>query len=156
MAVNHMPNSQRMELTVARGRRRHERVRWSREASIPSGVEPARRRFVKAFSYADCFFRRPLASITYAYFHHFGTLSPRSAASENRAMMQGDNRAVQSNPAAGRLISRINLTPGSHILRQVRRAAAGFNKSPEPTAVGAVRSAIAVHVASRRWLSFFR
>ena len=30
------------------------------------------------------------------------------------------------------------------------------NKSPEPTAVGAVRSAGAVHVASRRWLSFFR
>jgi hypothetical protein len=30
------------------------------------------------------------------------------------------------------------------------------NKSPEPTAVGAGRSAIAVHVASRRWLSFFR
>jgi hypothetical protein len=42
------------------------------------------------------------------------------------------------------------------------------NKSPEPTAVGAYRSAIAgvkprgatllygVHVASRRWLSFFR
>ena len=30
------------------------------------------------------------------------------------------------------------------------------NKSPEPTAVGAVRSAIAVHVTSRRWLSFFR
>ena len=30
------------------------------------------------------------------------------------------------------------------------------NKSPEPTAVGAVSSAIAGHVASRRWLSFFR
>ena len=30
------------------------------------------------------------------------------------------------------------------------------NKSPEPTAVGACISAIAVHVASRRWLSFFR
>ena len=29
------------------------------------------------------------------------------------------------------------------------------NKSPEPTAVGACRSAVAVHVASRRWLSFF-
>jgi hypothetical protein len=29
-------------------------------------------------------------------------------------------------------------------------------KSPEPTAVGACRSAIAVHVASRRWLSFLR
>src|ERR1017187_9204872 len=30
------------------------------------------------------------------------------------------------------------------------------NKAPEPTAVGAVSSAIAVHVASRRWLSFLR
>jgi hypothetical protein len=30
------------------------------------------------------------------------------------------------------------------------------NKSPEPTAVGAFGSAIAVHVASRRWLSFLR
>ena len=30
------------------------------------------------------------------------------------------------------------------------------NKSPEPTAVGAGSSAIAVHVASRRWLSFLR
>ena len=30
------------------------------------------------------------------------------------------------------------------------------NKSPEPTAVGAGRSAIAVHVAGRRWLSFSR
>jgi sugar lactone lactonase YvrE len=29
-------------------------------------------------------------------------------------------------------------------------------KSPEPTPVGAVRSAVAVHVASRRWLSFLR
>jgi len=30
------------------------------------------------------------------------------------------------------------------------------SKSPEPTAVGAVSSAVAVHVASRRWLSFLR
>jgi len=30
------------------------------------------------------------------------------------------------------------------------------NQSPEPTAVGACRSAIAVHAASRRWFSFFR
>ncbi len=30
------------------------------------------------------------------------------------------------------------------------------NKSPEPTAVGAVSSAVAVHAANRRWLSFFR
>jgi len=28
------------------------------------------------------------------------------------------------------------------------------NKSPEPTAVGACSSAVAVHVASRRWLTF--
>ena len=31
-----------------------------------------------------------------------------------------------------------------------------WHKSAEPTAVGAVRSAVAVHVASRRWLSFLR
>jgi hypothetical protein len=31
-----------------------------------------------------------------------------------------------------------------------------LNKSPEPTAVGAVSSAVAVHAASRRWLSFLR
>jgi len=30
------------------------------------------------------------------------------------------------------------------------------NQSPEPTAVGVVSSAIAVHATSRRWLSFFR
>ena len=30
------------------------------------------------------------------------------------------------------------------------------NKSPEPTAVGAGSSAVAVHVTSRRWLSFLR
>jgi len=30
------------------------------------------------------------------------------------------------------------------------------NKSPEPTADDALGSAIAVHVASRRWLSFLR
>ena len=29
------------------------------------------------------------------------------------------------------------------------------NQSPEPTAVGAVSSAVAVPVADRRWLSFF-
>ena len=30
------------------------------------------------------------------------------------------------------------------------------NKSPEPTAVGRFSSAVAVHVTSRRWLSFLR
>jgi hypothetical protein len=31
-----------------------------------------------------------------------------------------------------------------------------FSIYQEPTAVGACRSAVAVHVTSRRWLSFFR
>ncbi len=30
------------------------------------------------------------------------------------------------------------------------------NESPEPTADGAFSSAVAVHAASQRWLSFFR
>ena len=38
----------------------------------------------------------------------------------------------------------------------VKDKAVAPNQSPEPTAVGAVSSAIAVHAASRRWLSFFR
>ena len=42
------------------------------------------------------------------------------------------------------------------MLRYLTRYDVWPNKSPEPTAVGAVSSAIAVHVASRRWLSFFR
>src|ERR1035437_2798574 len=100
MSQKATPNLQRMELTGARGRRRHERVRWSREASIPSGVEPARRRFVKAFAYADCFFRRPLASSTYQEFHHFWTLLPRSSAPENRAMMTDTKHLVQTSAVA--------------------------------------------------------
>jgi hypothetical protein len=44
----------------------------------------------------------------------------------------------------------------SLILDAVCMASMSPNKSPEPTAVGAVSSAIAVHATSRRWLSFFR
>ena len=149
------PNLQRMVLTGARVRRPHWREGLSRGASIPSGVEPARRRFVKRLSYAFCFFRCPLAASTYVDFHHFGTLAPRVAASENGAMMTDPKHLVQLNAAAGQT-SGNNLTPELNNLRQARRGAAGFNKSPEPTAVGACRSAVAVHVASRRWLSFFR
>jgi hypothetical protein len=43
-----------------------------------------------------------------------------------------------------------------HNLSHFKLEATRPNKSPEPTAVGAVGSAIAVHVASRRWLSFLR
>jgi len=49
--------------------------------------------------------------------------------------------------------------PGDRGMRAIADAilaAMWPNKSPEPTAVGAVSSAVAVHVASRRWLSFFR
>ena len=46
----------------------------------------------------------------------------------------------------------IRVTTFIHLIKMSQRP----NKSPEPTAVGAVSSAVAVHVAGRRWLSFFR
>src|SRR5208283_2292853 len=147
-------NIQRMALTGARVWRPHCRVMLSRGASIPSGVEPARRRFVKALSYANCFFRRLLASSTYAGFPNLGHSRRGLPPSGNRPMMTDRKHFVQLNAVAGWAISGSNLTPESLTLRQARRKAAGFNKSPEPTAVGAGSSAIAVHVASRRWLSF--
>jgi hypothetical protein len=42
------------------------------------------------------------------------------------------------------------------MLTKTQQGLKGSIKSLEPTADGVVRSAIAVHVASRRWLSFFR
>ena len=45
--------------------------------------------------------------------------------------------------------------PATHAIKNPK-GFEGSIKSPEPTAVGAVSSAVAVHVASRRWLSFFR
>jgi hypothetical protein len=48
---------------------------------------------------------------------------------------------------------------GREFIRALPRSLSALmfsNKSPEPTAVGAVSSAIAVHATSRRWLSFFR
>jgi hypothetical protein len=41
-------------------------------------------------------------------------------------------------------------------VRSVSLNGAAFNPSWHLTAVGALSSAVAVHVASRRWLSFFR
>ena len=142
-------------MTGARVRRPHWREVLSRGASIPSGVEPARRRFVKPLSYAFCFFRYPLASSTYADFHHFGTRSPRVAASENGAMMTDPKHLVQLNAAAGQT-SGNNLTPELNNLRQARRGAAGFNHSPEPTPIGAGSSAVAVNIVNTARLSFFR
>jgi hypothetical protein len=45
---------------------------------------------------------------------------------------------------------------GLNCVHSVSLNGAAFNPSWHLTAVGAVSSAIAVHVASRRWLSFFR
>jgi hypothetical protein len=55
----------------------------------------------------------------------------------------------------------LEIIAGQHIARQRAKHDSSMrltmpNKSPEPTAVGAGSSAVAVHVASRRWLSFFR
>jgi len=41
-------------------------------------------------------------------------------------------------------------------VHSVALSGAAFNPSWHLTAVGTVRSAVAVHAASRRWLSFFR
>ena len=167
------PNHQRIGIDRSAGATWPDLRVWSRGASIPSVVEPARRRFVKRLSYAFCFFRCPLASSTYEDMHHFETLSTRSAASESRPRMTGARQLVQPNVVTRPPIPGSHLTPGSQKLRQVRRKAAGFNQSPEPAAVGAgchraTGSAVAsvkprwatplygVHVASRRWLSFFR
>jgi hypothetical protein len=67
-------------------------------------------------------------------------------------MMTDHGRLVQFNAGVGPT-SGTNLIPELLNLRQARRGAAGFNKSPEPTAAGHRSSAVAVHVASRRWLS---
>ena len=132
--VSPPPNLQRMELTGARSWRPNCRVMLSRGASIPSGVEPARRRFVKAFSYADCFFRHPLASSTYAELPDLRHSRRGLPSSGNRPMMTDHESAVQSNDAVARPTSGSNLTPGSLNLRKVRRAAAGFNHALQRTA----------------------
>jgi hypothetical protein len=51
-----------------------------------------------------------------------------------------------------------DMTHFDEVGRRIRWSKNEFSHrlSPEPTAVGAVRSAVAVHIASRRWLSFFR
>ena len=125
-------NHQRMEWTGARLGRPACREGLSRGASFPSGVEPARRRFVKAFSYADCFFRHPLASSTYAELPDLRHSRRGLPSSGNRPMMTDHESAVQSNDAVARPTSGSNLTPGSLNLRKVRRAAAGFNARTVP------------------------
>jgi hypothetical protein len=67
-------------------------------------------------------------------------------------------RARHSTPAPYRInieIAPMVLVCGLWLLARREPEHHRPNKSPEPTAVGAGSSADAVHVASRRWLSFF-
>ena len=56
----------------------------------------------------------------------------------------------------GRVVSRVLSFRFSHTFYSDVCLSLMPNKTPEPTAVGAVSSAVAVYIASRRWLSFFR
>ena len=126
-------NHQRMARTGARVGCPLCHVGLSRGASLPSGVEPARRRFVKPLSYADCFLSRPLASSTYAewaWFRHLGRCLPPP---NNGPMMTDQNRSVQPMVADAGQISVNCLTPEACAARQVRRGAAGFNHALQRT-----------------------
>ena len=87
-----------------------------------------------------------------------------SIAEVNKAAADGwvvagfSTAASRSNPNGSDTATTIYSFP-RHIFVEASEAVTMIfrpNKSPEPTAVGAFSSAIAVHVASRRWLSFFR
>jgi hypothetical protein len=145
-------NHQRIEMTGARVGCPVCSVGLSRGASIQSVVEPARRRFMKSSLLPFAFLQPSWHQALTQDRRGGGLLSEVDCPPGNRPIMAAHSRAVQSNAAAGH-ISGSNLTPESLRLRQVRRVAAGFNKSPEPTAVAA---AVAIHAASRRWLSFLR
>jgi len=128
-----MPNHQRIEMTEARVRRPDGCEKWSRGASFKSVVEPARRRFVKPFSYAFCFFRCLLASITYVEIPNFGQSGRGLPRSQSRQILAPQKHVVQSNAVVARHTSGSDLTPRSLNLHKVRRAAAGFNHSLEPS-----------------------
>jgi len=148
-------NLQRMVFTGARLGRPHWLEVCSRGASIPSGVEPARRKFVQGRSYAFCFFGGHLPSGTYVELPLWGRFYQGLPSAKSKQSMKAQRHVAQS-AAMARRASGSKFMPEPSKLRRVRRAAAGFNQSPEATAVGTVRSAGAVHVASRRGLGFGR
>ena len=125
-------NHQRMGRTGARRLRSVGRVGWSRGASFPSGVEPARRRFVKAFSMRIAFWPSSWPQALTQNRRGCGIRSEVGRPPGNRPIMTDPNRAVQSHAAAGQT-SGSNLTPEALRLRQVRRAAAGFNHALQRT-----------------------
>ena len=125
------PNDQGIEMTGAQGK-------GARGASFQSVVEPARRMSVKPFSLADCFLRHPVASSTYENLAWFPHRWPCLQSPSNGSIMTDHNRSVQTNSAANSgagLTSAEHLTPELRNRRQARRAAAGFNQSPEPLAL---------------------
>ena len=128
-----LANHQRMGRTGARRLRSVGRVGWSRGASFPSGVEPARRRFVKAFSMRIAFWPSSWPQALTQNRRGCGIRSEVGRPPGNRPIMTDPNRAVQSHAAAGQT-SGSNLTPEALRLRQVRRAAAGFNHALQRTA----------------------
>jgi hypothetical protein len=132
-----LSNHQRIEMTGARMGRGHGRGVWPRGASFQSVVGPARRRFVKPFSYAFCFFDCLLGSSTYAEIPIFGHSCRGLPRCKSRQIMTAKKHFVQSNGATARHTSGSNLTPKTLNLRQVRREAAASNNSPEPTPIGA-------------------
>ena len=125
------PNLQGMVLTGARVGRPHWLEVCSRGASIPSGVEPARRTFVQGLAYAFCFVCGPLPSGTDAEPPLWGQFYQGLPSAKSKPRMKAQRHVVQS-AAMARRSSGSKLMPEPSKLRQVRRAAAGFNQSPEP------------------------
>ena len=70
-------------------------------------------------------------------------------------MMADTRHRVQPNAAVGQTSGK-DLAPELTKLRQARRAAAGFNQSPEPTPIGRRSSAVAGSVVDTARLSFCR
>ena len=152
------PNLQRMVLTGARVGRPHWLEVCSRGASIPSGVEPARPTFVQGRSYACCFFGGPLPSGTDAEPPLWGQFYQGLPSAKSKPRMKAQRHVVQS-AAMARRSSGSKLMPEPSKLRQVRRAAAGFNKTLEPTwtNVSVLRLSVGIyHATIPTWLSFFR
>ena len=81
----------------------------------------------------------------------FGTLSCRSAGG---VMTFRSGSPSRSGRVGGSSVTIFR--PHLTFMSPMRQNPESPNNSPEPIAVGAVRSAVAVHVTSRRWLSFFR
>ena len=115
---------------------------------VPVATFPRRHGFGRAWSYRSVLPRHCFVGIT-----HFGSFSLAFA----KAVVVGQDSSL-----ACRLFCRhiVDQSYSSFCFTDDRIILSAMtmppNKSPEPTAVGHRSSAGAVHVVSRRWLSFFR